>query len=157
MKIKLLVVGQTNMKFVEAGSSEFFARLKHYTDFEMLVIAPPKNAAKLVVAELKNKEAENILAKTLPSDFLILLDEKGGEYSSVEFASFLQKRMNSGVKNLVFVVGGAFGFSEKMYERANSKLSLSKMTFSHQLIRLIFAEQLYRAFTILRNEKYHNE
>lgn len=157
MKIKLLVVGQTNMKFVEAGSSEFFARLKHYADFEMLVISPPKNAAKLEVAELKNKEAENILTKLLPSDFVVLLDEKGAEFTSVEFAAFLQKRMNSGVKNLVFVVGGAFGFSEKMYECANSRLSLSKMTFSHQLIRLIFAEQLYRAFTILRNEKYHNE
>ncbi len=157
MKIKLVVVGQTNMKFVEAGYSEFFTRLKHYTDFEMIVIAPPKNSSKLEFSELKNKEAESILTKLLPSDFVVLLDEKGVEYSSMEFAAFLQKRMNSGVKNLVFVVGGAFGFSEKMYERANSKLSLSKMTFSHQLIRLIFAEQLYRAFTILRNEKYHNE
>lgn len=157
MKVKLLVVGQTNMKFVEQGFDEFAARLKHYTDFEFVVISNPKNSSKLEFAELKNKEAESILAKLLPSDFVVLLDEKGAEYSSVEFSSFLQKRMNSGVKNLVFVVGGAFGFSDKMYERANSKLSLSKMTFSHQLIRLIFAEQLYRAFTILKNEKYHNE
>lgn len=145
------------MKFVEAGCAEFFNRLKHYSDFEMQVITPPKNSAKMEVAELKNKEAENILVKVQPSDFVVLLDEKGNTFSSVEFAAFLQKRMNTGIKNLVFVVGGAFGFSEKMHERADSKLSLSKMTFSHQLIRLIFAEQLYRAFTILRNEKYHNE
>jgi len=157
MKVKLLVVGQTNMKFVEQGFAEFASRLKHYTDFETLVITAPKNAAKLEVAELKNREAENIFSKIQLSDFVVLLDEKGSNFTSVEFAAFLQKRMNSGVKNLVFVVGGAFGFSEKMYERANSKLSLSAMTFSHQLIRLIFAEQLYRAFTILRNEKYHNE
>lgn len=157
MKVKLLVVGQTNMKFVEQGFDEFASRLKHYTDFEFLVIPNPKNSGKLEPAELKNKEAESVLAKFHSSDFVVLLDEKGNEYTSIEFSAFLQKRMNSGVKNLVFVVGGAFGFSEKMYERANSKLSLSKMTFSHQLIRLIFAEQLYRAFTILRNEKYHNE
>lgn len=157
MKVKLLVVGQTNMKFVEQGFDEFAARLKHYTDFEFLVIPNPKNSGKLEPTELKNKEAESILAKLQLSDFVVLLDEKGAAYSSVEFSAFLQKRMNSGVKNLVFIVGGAFGFSDKMYERANSKLSLSKMTFSHQLIRLIFAEQLYRAFTILRNEKYHNE
>ena len=157
MKVKLLVVGQTNMKFVEQGFNEFAARLKHYTDFKFIVIPNPKNSGKLDPAELKNREAESILTKLQPTDFVVLLDEKGSDYSSVEFSNFLQKRMNSGVKNLVFVVGGAFGFSEKMYERANSKLSLSKMTFSHQLIRLIFAEQLYRAFTILRNEKYHNE
>ncbi len=157
MKIKLLVVGQTSMKFAEQGFNEFTSRIKHYSDFEFVVIVNPKNSGRLDSAELKNKEAENILAKIQPQDFVVLLDEKGAEFSSVEFSAFLQKRMNSGVKNLVFVVGGAFGFSEKMYERANSKLSLSKMTFSHQLIRLIFAEQLYRAFTILRNEKYHNE
>ena len=157
MKIKLMVVGQTNMKFVEQGFEEFGSRLKHYTDFEIVVIPNPKNSGKLEIADLKNKEAENILLKILPSYFLVLLDEKGTQFSSVEFAGFLQKRMNSGVKNLVFVIGGAYGFSEKLYERANSKISLSKMTFSHQLIRLIFAEQLYRAFTILRNEKYHNE
>ncbi len=157
MKVKLLVTGQTNMNFVEQGFNEFTLRLKHYTDFETLVIANPKNSGKLEVPELKNKEAENILAKIQPSDFVVLLDEKGTQFASVEFSVFLQKRMNSGVKNLVFIVGGAFGFGEKIYERANSKLSLSKMTFSHQLIRLIFAEQLYRAFTILKNEKYHNE
>ncbi len=157
MKVKLLVTGPTNMKFVEQGFNEFASRLKHYTDFEFIVIPAHKNSGKLEPGELKIKEAESIAAKLLPSDFVVLLDEKGAEYTSVEFSAFLQKRMNSGVKNLVFVVGGAFGFSEKMYERANSKLSLSKMTFSHQLIRLIFAEQLYRAFTILRNEKYHNE
>jgi len=145
------------MKFVEQGFEEFGSRLKHYTDFEIVVIPNPKNSGKLEIADLKNKEAENILLKILPSYFLVLLDEKGTQFSSVEFAGFLQKRMNSGVKNLVFVIGGAYGFSEKLYERANSKISLSKMTFSHQLIRLIFAEQLYRAFTILRNEKYHNE
>lgn len=157
MKVKLLVLGQTNMKYVEQGLDDFLGRLKHYTDFEMLVIANPKNSGKLETAELKNKEGESILAKIQSSDYVVLLDEKGAKYSSVEFAGFLQKRMNSGIKNLVFVVGGAFGFSAKVYDRADSKLSLSPMTFSHQLIRLIFAEQLYRAFTILRNEKYHNE
>jgi len=157
MKIKLLAVGQTNMSFVEQGFNEFEKRLKHYTDFEPLVISNPKNSGKLEVQELKKKESENILVKIQASDFVVLLDEKGIQFTSVEFATFIQKRMNSGMKNLVFVIGGAYGFSEDMYERANAKLSLSKMTFSHQLIRLIFAEQLYRAFTILRNEKYHNE
>lgn len=157
MKIKLLAVGQTNMSFVEQGFNEFEKRLKHYTDFEPLVISNPKNSGKLEVQELKKKESENILAKIQAPDFVVLLDEKGIQFTSVEFATFIQKRMNSGMKNLVFVIGGAYGFSEDMYERANAKLSLSKMTFSHQLIRLIFAEQLYRAFTILRNEKYHNE
>jgi len=157
MKIKLLAVGQTNMSFVEQGFNEFEKRLKHYTDFEPLVISNPKNSGKLEVQELKKKESENILVKIQASDFVVLLDEKGIQFTSVEFATFIQKRMNSGMKNLVFVIGGAYGFSEDMYERANAKLSLSKMTFSHQLIRLIFVEQLYRAFTILRNEKYHNE
>lgn len=157
MKIKLLAVGQTNMKFVEQGCNEFYARINHYAVFEQVIINAPKNAAKLPLQELKNKEAELILSKIYPSDFVVLLDENGSSFSSIEFADYLQKRMNSGVKTLVFIIGGAFGFSDLMYQRANAKLSLSKMTFSHQVIRLIFAEQLYRAFTILRNEKYHNE
>ena len=157
MKIKLIVVGKTNAKYLLEGEKEYGNRLKHYTKFEEIIIPDVKHSGKLNENELKKKEGHLILEKLESSDHVILLDDKGKSYSSIEFANFLQQKMNSGLKSLVFVVGGAFGFSDEVYLRANSKLSLSKMTFSHQMVRLIFKEQLYRGFSILRGEKYHHE
>ena len=157
MKIKLIVVGKTNAKYLLEGEKEYERRLKHYTKFEEIIITDVKQAGKLSESELKKKEGHLILGKLEISDHVILLDDKGKSHSSIEFANFLQQKMNSGLKSLVFVVGGAFGFSDEVYLRANSKFSLSKMTFSHQMIRLIFKEQLYRGFSILRGEKYHHE
>ena len=157
MKIKLIVVGKTNVKYLLEGEREYENRLKHYTKFEEIIITDVKQSGKLSENELKKKESQLILGKLENSDHVILLDDKGKSYSSVEFANFLQQKMNSSLKSLVFVVGGAFGFSDELYQRAYSKLSLSKMTFSHQMVRLIFKEQLYRGFSILRGEKYHHE
>ena len=157
MKIKLIVVGKTNAKYLLEGEREYENRLKHYTKFEEIIIQDLKHFGKLNVNELKKKEGQLILGKLENSDHVILLDDKGKSYSSVEFANFLQQKMNSSLKSLVFVVGGAFGFSDEVYQRANSKLSLSKMTFSHQMVRLIFKEQLYRGFSILIGEKYHHK
>ena len=157
MKIKLIVVGKTNAKYLLEGEREYENRLKHYTKFEEIIIPDVKHSGKLSENEFKKKESQLILGKLENSDHVILLDDKGKSYSSVEFANFLQQKMNSSLKSLVFVVGGAFGFSDEVYLRANSKLSLSKMTFSHQMVRLIFKEQLYRGFSILRGEKYHHE
>ena len=156
MKIKLIVVGKTNAKYLLEGEKEYGNRLKHYTKFEEIIIADVKQSGKLSENEIKKKEGHLILGKLEISDHVILLDDKGKSHSSVEFANFLQQKMNSGLKSLIFVVGGAYGFSDQVYLRANSKLSLSKMTFSHQMVRLIFKEQLYRGFSILRGEKYHN-
>ena len=157
MKIKLIVVGKTNAKYLLEGEKEYGNRLKHYTKFEEIIIPDVKQSGKLNENELKKKEGQLILGKIENKDHIILLDDKGKSYSSVEFANFLQQKMNSSLKSLVFVVGGAFGFSDEVYQRANSKVSLSKLTFSHQMIRLIFKEQLYRGFSILRGEKYHHE
>ena len=157
MKIKLIVLGKTNAKYLLEGEKEYENRLKHYTKFEEIIIPDIKQTGKWSENELKKKEGQMVLAKLENSDHVILLDDKGKSYSSVEFANFLQQKMNRSLKSLVFVVGGAFGFSDEVYQRANSKLSLSKMTFSHQMVRLIFKEQLYRGFSILRGEKYHHE
>ena len=157
MKIKLIVVGKTNAKYLHEGEREYENRLKHYTKFEEIIIPDVRQSGKLSENELKKKESQLILGKLENSDHVILLDDKGKSHSSVEFANFLQQKMNSSLKSLVFVVGGAFGFSDEVYQRANSKVSLSKMTFSHQMVRLIFKEQLYRGFSILRGEKYHHE
>ena len=157
MKIKLILVGKTNAKYLAEGEKEYEKRLKHYTKFEEIIIPDVKHLGKLSESELKKKEGQLILAKLENSDHVILLDDKGKSYSSVEFANFLQQKMNTSLKSLVFVVGGAYGFSDEVYERANLKLSLSKMTFSHQMVRFIFKEQLYRGFSILRGEKYHHE
>ena len=157
MKIKLIVVGKTNAKYLLVGEREYEKRLSHYIKFEEIIIPDVKQAGKLSEGELKKKESQLILGKLENSDHVILLDDKGKSYSSVEFANFLQQKMNSSLKSLVFVVGGAFGFSDEVYQRANSKVSLSKMTFSHQMVRLIFKEQLYRGFSILKGEKYHHE
>lgn len=157
MNIKLLVVGKTVKGFVSDGVEEYTKRLKHYINFSIEVIQDVKNASSLSSAQLKEKEKELILKHISLDDYVILLDEKGREFSSTEFASFIQQKMNNSIKSLVFVVGGAFGFNERIKQQYNNKISISRMTFSHQMIRLLFTEQLYRAFTILKNEPYHNE
>ena len=157
MKIKLIVIGKTKSKFLIEGENEYQKRLKHYCKFSELVIPDVKNAGKISKKELKEKEGNLILASLKNSDYVILLDDKGITLSSIEFSEFLNKKMISSTNELVFIIGGAFGFNESVYKRANTKLSLSKMTFSHQMVRLIFKEQLYRVFTILKGEKYHHE
>jgi 23S rRNA (pseudouridine1915-N3)-methyltransferase len=156
MLIKLLVIGRTDHTAVQDLISEYQDRLCHYVRFELEVIPDLKNTKSLSETLQKEKEGELILKKLQASDELILLDELGKTYSSIEFSDYLQKKMNSGLRQLVFVIGGPYGFSDEVYSRANGKISLSKMTFSHQMIRPFFIEQLYRAFTILRNEPYHH-
>ena len=157
MKICLLVIGKTDEAYLQKGLELFLKRIPHYISFEMKAIPDIKNSKNLSEDQQKEKEGELIIQQLAPSDELILLDENGTETSSVEFARFLEKRMISGIKRLVFVIGGPYGFSATVYSRANGKLSLSKMTFSHQMVRLIFAEQLYRAMTILKGEPYHHQ
>jgi 23S rRNA (pseudouridine1915-N3)-methyltransferase len=156
MKILLLVVGKTSQDFVEKGLNEFGGRLKHYLPFEIQVIPCMKNAKNLSFDQQKEKEGEWILKYIRQDDYVVLLDERGEEFTSLDFAEYLEKKMQTVPKCLVFVVGGAFGFSRKVYNAAQEKIALSKMTFSHQLIRLIFVEQLYRAMTIIRQEPYHH-
>ena len=157
MKVKLLVIGKTTQTYVEEGCNVFFNRLQHYTNFEFQVIQEKKNNSKLQIDQRKQEEGTQILKVLLPTDFVVLLDEKGRSYTSVKFANWIEQQQLNAVSQIVFVVGGAYGFAPKIYERANMKMQLSSMTFSHQLIRLIFAEQLYRAFTIIKGEPYHNE
>lgn len=156
MKIILLVVGKTSDKWIQTGIDTYRDRLRHYTQFELEVIADIKTG-KRNAEEVKRLEGEAILKQVQPGDQLVLLDEGGKQFSSSRFAAQLQKWMNAAPRRLVFVVGGAFGFSKEIENRANGKLSLSNMTFTHQMVRPFFVEQLYRAFTILRGEKYHNE
>ncbi|MBU0488431.1 MAG: 23S rRNA (pseudouridine(1915)-N(3))-methyltransferase RlmH [Bacteroidetes bacterium] len=157
MKVLLLVVGHTDETYLKEGIAVFVDRLKHYADFTMEVVSTPKSASKLPVQQLRDAEANLILGKIKPGDHLVLLDEAGKQHTSVEFAEFIGKMQLASAKRLVFVIGGANGFSEKLYKHASQKFSLSKMTFTHQMIRLLFVEQLYRAFTILKGEKYHRE
>mgnify|MGYP002511197631 FL=1 len=157
MNIELVVVGKTDMKEVEALVTMYTKRLNHYVKFAITTLADVRNTRKLSEAEQKRLEGEQILKLISDADHLMLLDEHGAELRSIEFADMLQRRMSAGTKRLVFVIGGPYGFSDAVYQRANSKLSLSKMTFSHQIVRAIFTEQLYRAFTILKNEPYHHE
>ena len=157
MNIELIVVGKTDMKEVEALVAMYSKRLNHYVRFAITTIADVRNTRKLSEAEQKRLEGEAILRLINDSDHVALLDEHGAELRSIEFADLIQRRMSSGVKRLVFVIGGPYGFSDAVYSRSNSQLSLSKMTFSHQIVRAIFTEQLYRAFTILKNEPYHHE
>ncbi len=156
MKIELWVIGKTDFDYLKEGIVLYEKRLKHYASFETVVIQDVKNGP-LSKNDLKLKEGELILNKLQKEDFLILLDETGKSLTSMEFANFMEKKQVDGVKRVVFQIGGAFGFSEAVYQRANILLSFSKMTFSHQMIRLFFVEQLYRAFTIIKGEKYHNE
>ncbi len=157
MKIKLLAIGKTDQQELNVLIDSYQKRLKHYISFEIDIIADVKNAKSLTQSQLKEKEGLLMLSKIQSGDVLVLLDEKGDQFRSVEFSNYLQKKMNAATKQLVFVIGGAFGFSDAVYEAASEKISLSKMTFSHQMIRLLLAEQLYRAFTILKNEPYHHE
>ncbi len=157
MKIKLVVIGKTDKTYLQEGIKLFQDRIPHYLPFEYQIIPDIKNTRKLSADQQKEKEGELILAQVKPGDELILLDEKGKEFRSVDFAGFLEKKMLSGIKNLVFCIGGPYGFSAEVYRNATSKISLSKMTFSHQMVRLIFCEQLYRALTILKGEPYHHE
>ncbi|MCH7413000.1 23S rRNA (pseudouridine(1915)-N(3))-methyltransferase RlmH [Belliella sp. R4-6] len=156
MQIKLIAVGKTDSKEIQSLIEEYIKRLGFYIKFELEIIQDLKNTKSLSEDSQKEKEGELILKKLQTSDDLVLLDENGKQYGSVDFSDIVQKKMNSGLKQLVFVIGGPYGFSDAVYQRANSKLSLSKMTFSHQMVRVFFIEQLYRAFTILRNEPYHH-
>ncbi|HET8808729.1 MAG TPA: 23S rRNA (pseudouridine(1915)-N(3))-methyltransferase RlmH [Flavobacteriaceae bacterium] len=157
MTIKLTAVGKTDNKELKNLIDLYRKRLTHYSRFEMELLPDLKKTKGLSESQQKTKEGELILAKINSSDHLVLLDENGASFSSEGFSGFIQKQMNSGKKQLVFAIGGPYGFSEEVYERANQKISLSKMTFSHQMVRLFFVEQLYRAFTILKNEPYHHK
>lgn len=156
MKVTLLLIGKTEDDYLTKGFAIYEQRLKHYLTFETIVIPALKNTKAISIEQQKQKEASLILKSVLPADKLILLDENGKEHNSVSFSQFVQQQMNSGIKNLIFVVGGPYGFSEEIYKRADGKIALSKMTFSHQMVRLFFVEQLYRAMTILKNEPYHH-
>ncbi|MDB4926926.1 23S rRNA (pseudouridine(1915)-N(3))-methyltransferase RlmH [Mucilaginibacter sp.] len=157
MKITFLTVGKTEDAYLKDGIDKYVKRLKHYTKLELVDLPELKNTKALTQEQQKAKEAELILKKISPLDHVILLDEKGMELTSKQFATYLDKKSVGSTSSLVFVVGGPYGFDQSVYERANDKLSLSRMTFSHQMIRLFFTEQLYRAFTILKGEPYHHE
>ena len=157
MRITLLTVGKTNDLSFKNAISEYQKRLKFYISFDIEEIPSLKNTKNLTEDNQKQKEGELILKYLQPEDEVILLDDKGAEYTSKQFASYIEKKSASGLKRLVFVVGGPYGFSQEVYQRANDKVSLSRMTFSHQMVRLVFTEQLYRAMTILRGEPYHHE
>jgi 23S rRNA (pseudouridine1915-N3)-methyltransferase len=157
MKITLLAVGKTDDSRIEQLTQMYVDRLQHYINFELEIIPDLKKTKNLSEEQQKNEEGKLILNKLEKSDFVSLLDEKGKKYSSLEFAELINKRSVSGLKRLVFVIGGPYGFSPEVYSRSNSKLSLSDMTFSHQMVRLFAVEQVYRAFTILKNEPYHHE
>lgn len=157
MKISLLVVGKTVEPYFVAGIEEYSKRLAHYVPFETIVIPELRNTRSLSTDQQKEREADLILKALQPGDYIVLLDEHGKEFTSMQFAAYLEKKMANVARRLVFVVGGPYGFSDRIYQTAHEKISLSKMTYSHQMIRLIFTEQLYRAMTILNNEPYHHE
>ena len=157
MKISLVVIGKTNAAYFVDAINEYKNRLVHYIPFEMEVIPDIKNVKNLREDQQKEKEGELILKTLQPGDYLVLLDEHGKSFTSMEFATYIERKMHVVPKRLVFVIGGPYGFSEAVYKAASEKISLSKMTFSHQMIRLIFVEQIYRAMTILNNEPYHHE
>ena len=157
MNIKLLTIGKTDNKALQSLIDDYTKRLAFYIKFDLEIIPDIKNVKNLSESQQKEKEGELILAKLTSTDQLILLDEKGTTFSSVGFSDYLQKKMNSGAKTIVFVIGGPYGFSDEVYQKAQGKISLSLMTFSHQMVRLFFIEQLYRGFTILKNEPYHHQ
>ena len=157
MNIKLIAVGKTDNPALQQLISTYEKRLSYYINFELQLLPDIKNSKSLSEEQQKIKEGELILSYVEPSHHLILLDERGKEYTSIAFADELQKKMNTGIKQLTFVIGGPYGFSQAVYQRANSKLSLSKLTFSHQMIRLFFTEQIYRSCTIIKGEPYHHE
>lgn len=157
MKITLLVIGKTDTAYLSEGINEYVKRLNHYINFEIEVIPDLKKSKNMGIEQQKNQEGELILAKNLPGKEMHLFDENGKMFSSREFAGFLEKKMASGLKELVLVIGGPYGFSSKVHENTNSKISLSALTFSHQMVRLMCVEQIYRAFTILKGEPYHHD
>jgi len=157
MNIRLLTIGKTDNKALQSLIEDYTKRLSFYIKFDLEIIPDIKNVKNLSEAQQKEKEGELILSKITPTDHLILLDENGKTFSSVGFSDFLQKKMNAGTKTVVFVIGGPYGFSEIVYQKAQDKVSLSEMTFSHQMVRLFVIEQIYRGFTILRNEPYHHQ
>jgi len=157
MKITLLAVGKTEDKYLIEGIDKYLNRLKHYIGFNFVIIPNIKNTKNLTQAQQKTKEAELILKQVNNLDTVILMDEKGKKYTSVHFADYLNKQMIGSVQQIVFIIGGPYGFDESVYKRANGSISLSDMTFSHQMVRLFFVEQLYRAFSILKGEPYHHE
>lgn len=157
MKIELAVIGKTSIGYLKQGIDEYIKRLMHYVPFEIKYIDDIKNTKNISEDQQKRTEGAKILSLLDKSDFVVLLDEHGKEYTSMQYSSYIQKRMLSGVKKVVFVIGGPYGFSQEVYDRANDKISFSKMTFNHEMIRLIFTEQLYRAYTIINHEPYHHE
>lgn len=157
MQIELIVVGKTDSKEVSALVEMYQKRINHYCRFSITVLPDLRNTKSLTPQQQNQSEGERILAQLTESDYVVLLDERGAVFRSVDFAEWMRKRMVSGLKRLVFVIGGPYGFSAEVYKRANQQLSLSKMTFSHQIVRAIFTEQIYRVFTILNNEPYHHE
>lgn len=157
MKIALLVIGKTDANYLNEGIEEYNKRLQHYIPFEMLIIPDLKKTKSLTIEQQKEKEGELIIKQLQTSDYVVLLDERGKEFSSMQFSNYIEKKTHTVPKRLVFVIGGPYGFSESIYKLAKEKLSLSKMTLSHQMIRLFMVEQLYRAMTILNNEPYHHE
>ena len=157
MKITLLTVGKTDKDWVRQGMDIYVSRLKHYIPFSVVEIPELKNVSAMTKDQIKAKEGELILKQVKSTDDLILLDERGKEYTSVELAKVIQDKISYTGKDMVYVIGGAYGFSDAVYQRANSKISLSRMTFSHQMVRAIFVEQIYRAFTIMKGEPYHHE
>jgi 23S rRNA (pseudouridine1915-N3)-methyltransferase len=156
MKVYFWVIGKTNERYLQTGIELYAKRLGHYLPFEMEVLPDIRQAKNLKSEQLKEKEGAYLLNRLKNDDLLILLDEKGKQFDSVSFATYLDRQLQMPYRRLIFQVGGAYGFSDAVYQRANAKLALSKMTFSHQMVRLFFLEQLYRAMTILRNEPYHN-
>jgi len=156
MTIKLLAIGKTDSAPLQQLITTYENRLKHYIKFQFEIISDIKNVKNLSKAQQKEKEGELLLKKLNATDVLVLLDENGKQFNSIEFSNYLQQKMNSGIKQLVLVIGGPYGFSDAVYSKAQSKISLSKMTFSHQMIRLFIVEQVYRALTILKNEPYHH-
>lgn len=157
MKITLLVIGKTDEPYLETGIAKYLGRLEHYVPFELKIIPDIRNRKTLSEAQQKKTEGELLLAQFQPGDVVVLLDENGKTFSSRGFAKWIESQMNTGCKRLVFVIGGPYGFSQEVYEKAKSKISLSEMTFSHQMVRLVFVEQLYRAFTIMKGEAYHHD
>ncbi|MDN3550074.1 23S rRNA (pseudouridine(1915)-N(3))-methyltransferase RlmH [Mucilaginibacter aquaedulcis] len=157
MKITFLTVGKTEDAYLKEGIDKYVKRLKHYTKLELVELNELKNTKALSPEQQKTKEAEMILKKITPLDHVVLMDEKGTELSSTQFAAYINKREISSSANLIFIIGGPYGFDSSVYQRANDKISLSRMTFSHQMVRLFFVEQLYRAYTIIKGEPYHHE
>jgi len=157
MKVTLILVGKTDFNFIEEGENMYTERIKRYVSFEKIVLKDLKNKKSLEQTQIKKLEGAEILNRINAGDYVVLLDEHGKEYCSIKFASFLENKFMGSHKRIVFIIGGAYGFDDEVYAKCNEKISLSKMTFSHQIIRLIFLEQLYRAFTIIKGEPYHHE